>query len=114
MYTDFHIAHFLTTEADPDRRDLEHEGWIVFKPDTEISWLYTLAEDLDGGRLDHLQLHVEALVRSRTHSPMAWRLEAGELSTAVDYEAEELARGTGPNRYPPLIRDATGRIVDVG
>jgi hypothetical protein len=31
-----------------------------------------------------------------------------------DAEREELDRGTGPNRYPTILRDANGRPVDVG
>lgn len=33
---------------------------------------------------------------------------------AAAYAAEEEARGSGPDRYPALERDARGRIVDVG
>lgn len=36
------------------------------------------------------------------------------LQTAGECDEEDMSSGTGPDRYPPILRDAHGNAVDVG
>lgn len=60
---------------------------------------------------DRYIAHVTVAFDYGAGSPVA-RLEARR--EAAGLWADHSGRGTGPNRYPSIIRDASGRPVDVG
>jgi hypothetical protein len=79
------IRFQINLDEKPGKYELQSKGWVPFPSDNyEISWLYDLEKECVGKGV-----HVEGLCRFQ-HSPMAWRLAAGEAPSPPGHDTTVL------------------------